>query len=305
MKCPRMIIKLSGLKSDIQKARKDTNINPTEAQINAENYKKGSFKWNGLNIKIENPKGSIRSGTADNGKKWSIEMKYGYGYISNAQDAKDGDKIDIFIGDHPESQIVFVIDQMFKGKFDEHKCVIGALTEEEAKKTYLANYEKGWTGLGAISYLTVDQFKEWAKKGNTKKPVKGQSIKVAITAGELIPKGWAGIRNSVAGVYKGMRKTKPTKNLLHIARNNVEALPFELPLLAVPGTSGVPSFTAPAFKNQIIRPPLKWFLQNGGVASKKMINKYPGIVSKAYGSSEISPYIINKMNRNRYLNKLL
>jgi len=180
MNCPRTIIKQAGLKADIVQARKDTNTNPSEAQIKAENYKKGVFRWNELVIKIENPKGSTRSGISPDGNKWSIKMKYDYGYIFNGQDGKDGDKIDIFIGDHPESEVVYVIDQMFNGKFDEHKCVIGALTEEEAKKTYLANYEKGWK-CGPITAMTVDHFKEWVKKGNTGKPVSKQELfKVAI-----------------------------------------------------------------------------------------------------------------------------
>jgi len=186
MKCPRAIIKTAGIKTDIAAARRNTNTNPSEKQIEAENYKKGSFQWNGLTIKIENPRGSTRSGTSGNGKEWSIVMKYDYGYLASGQDGRDGDKIDIFIGDNPDSQLVFVIDQMFNGKFDEHKCVLGALTKEQAKKTYLSNYEKGWTGLGSISSLTVEQFKEWSKNGNAKKPLEGQSVKVAIITGKLI-----------------------------------------------------------------------------------------------------------------------
>lgn len=180
MNCPAVIkestIYTSVFYKDIQQARKDTNTNPSEAQIKAENYKKGTFRWNGLVIKIENPKGSTRSGTSSDGKKWSIQMKYDYGYIAEAQKSKDNDAIDVFIGDHPESQVVYVIDQMFNGKFDEHKCVIGALDEEEARKTYLANYEKGWKGLGQIKALTVEQFKEWVKEGNTRKAINKQEL---------------------------------------------------------------------------------------------------------------------------------
>ena len=179
MKCPAIVkestIYTSVFYKDIQQARKDTNTNPSEAQIKAENYKKGTFRWNGLVIKIENPKGSTRSGTSPDGKKWSIKMKYDYGYIGQTK-GKDGDAVDIFIGDHPESQIVYVVDQTYNGKFDEHKCVIGALDEEEARKTYLANYEKGWSGLGSIKALTVEQFKEWVKSGNTRKAINKQEL---------------------------------------------------------------------------------------------------------------------------------
>lgn len=169
-------MKLSGIKQDIINARKQTNRNPSEAQIKAENYKKGYFKWNGLTIKIENPKGSTRSGTSPEGKKWSTTMKHDYGYIGKTKSKADGDAVDIFMGDHPDSQIVHIVDQINKdGKFDEHKCILGAIDEKEARKTYLANYEKGWK-CGKITALTVEQFKEWIMKGKTGKPLKKQEL---------------------------------------------------------------------------------------------------------------------------------
>ena len=36
------------------------------------------------------------------------------------------------------------------GKFDEHKVLLGFNSVDEAKKGYLANYEKGWKGLGGM-----------------------------------------------------------------------------------------------------------------------------------------------------------
>lgn len=180
------IVKLSEVKSDIQAARRNTDTSPSDAQIKAENYKKGKFRWNGLVIRLENPKGSIRSGTSDDGKEWSIKMKYDYGYIGSTKSKADGGAVDVFVGPHPDSKVVHVIDQMFKGKFDEHKCVIGAKDKEEAKKVYLANYEKGWK-CGPINSMTVDQFKEWVKKGNTGKPVSDQKLfKIAYDVADKI-----------------------------------------------------------------------------------------------------------------------
>jgi N12 class adenine-specific DNA methylase len=54
---------------------------PTQAQKEAGNYKKGHTKLHGLDISIENPKGSTRSGTDPAGKEWSQEMQHHYGYI--------------------------------------------------------------------------------------------------------------------------------------------------------------------------------------------------------------------------------
>ncbi|MBA7684267.1 hypothetical protein ES703_92658 [subsurface metagenome] len=49
-----------------------------------------------------------------------------------------------------------MIDQMKVGafgptRFDEHKVMMGFDSEAEAHEAYLANYEEGWQGLGAIT----------------------------------------------------------------------------------------------------------------------------------------------------------
>lgn len=143
---------------------------PTEAQQEAGNYQKGHVKLNGFDISIENPAGSERKGTDKGGKSWSVTMKHHYGYLRGTI-GKDKDHIDVFIGDHPESQKVYVVDQVNKdGAFGEHKVLMGFDSEPEARAGYLANYEKGWQGLGAITEMSVDEFKDWAA-GDTAKPV--------------------------------------------------------------------------------------------------------------------------------------
>ncbi len=139
---------------------------PTEAEKKAGNYRKAKLNFNGLQISIENPTGSMRSGTDPGGKKWSQEIKHHYGYIRQSE-AKDGDHVDVFLGDNAaNSELpVFVIDQVNPktGKYDEAKVVMGASTEAEAAKIYLANYEKGWKGLGGIKQMPLDKFKTWVK----------------------------------------------------------------------------------------------------------------------------------------------
>lgn len=44
---------------------------PTQAQIEAGNYKKGHIKVHGLDIAVENPRGSERRGTDPDGKEWA------------------------------------------------------------------------------------------------------------------------------------------------------------------------------------------------------------------------------------------
>ena len=155
----------------IEAARAEVAPEPTEAQKEAGNYKKGHLKLQGLDIALENPKGSTRSGTDRDGKAWQSTMAHDYGYIKRTTGA-DGDHVDVFIGDQPDSEMVYVVDQVDPktGKFDEHKVMMGFADEQSARDGYLANYEKGWKGLGSIKAMPVEEFKRWVKGGDTTKP---------------------------------------------------------------------------------------------------------------------------------------
>lgn len=153
----------------VDDAAKNINPNPTDKQKETGNYRKGHVRVHGLDIALENGKGQTRSGTAKNGKKWSIVMKHAYGYIKRTE-GSDGDHVDVFVGDHPESEKVFIVNQVDpdSGKFDEHKCMLGFDSEDEARKGYLANYEKGWKGLGSMKAMSIGEFKDWLKGDTTK-----------------------------------------------------------------------------------------------------------------------------------------
>jgi len=160
-----------------EEAKVDTN--PTEAQKEAGNYKKGHIKVDGLNITIEQPKGSIRRGTDANGKQWESEMHNTYGYIRGTESV-DGDHIDIFLSDNPTEGNVFVVDQVNKdGSFDEHKVMYGFSDMESAKRAYLSNYEEGWQGLGSITEVKKEDFKKWidSSKRKTKPFAEYTSVK--------------------------------------------------------------------------------------------------------------------------------
>ena len=160
-----------------EEAKVDTN--PTEKQKEAGNYKKGHIKVDGLDVTIEQPKGSIRRGTDANGNKWESEMHNTYGYIKGTESV-DGDHIDIFLSDNPAEGNVYVVDQVNKdGSFDEHKVMYGFTDMESAEKAYLSNYEKGWQGLGSITGVSKEDFKKWidSSKRKTKPFAKYSSVK--------------------------------------------------------------------------------------------------------------------------------
>jgi putative uncharacterized protein (fragment) len=149
-----------------EEAKVDTN--PTEAQKEAGNYKKGHIKVDGFNVTIEQPKGSVRRGKDANGKEWETEMHNTYGYIRGTESV-DGDHIDIFLSDNPTEGNVFVVDQVNKdGSFDEHKVMYGFSDMESARKAYLSNYEEGWQGLGNITEVSKDEFKKWIDSSKRK-----------------------------------------------------------------------------------------------------------------------------------------
>lgn len=137
------------------------DTNPTEAQKEAGNYKKGHIKINGFDVTIEQPDGSVRSGKDASGKKWSQVMNNTYGYIRGTEGV-DGDHIDVFLGPDMNSDMVYVVDQVnTDGSFDEHKVMMGFSSLEDARSAYLSNYEDGWQGLGNITGVALDEFKKW------------------------------------------------------------------------------------------------------------------------------------------------
>lgn len=165
------------ISSEVDKAAHEAATSPTneikppsQAQIEAGNYKKGHLKIAGLDVTIENPQGSERSGTDEAGKPWSQKMANHYGYFKRTEGA-DGDQVDTFIGPNTDSQDVYVVDQnKHDGKFDEHKVMLGFDSVDAARKGYLANYEPGWDGIRSIAHMSATEFKQWLKNGDQNLP---------------------------------------------------------------------------------------------------------------------------------------
>ena len=158
----------NAVQAAVAAAEAETNPEPTEAQKEAGNYKKGHLKIDGFDVSIENPKGSVRRGTDASGKQWEQEMQNTYGYIRGTEGV-DGDHIDVFFSDDPSQGDVFVVDQVNKdGSFDEHKVMYGFPDIESARKAYLSNYEDGWQGLGAITPVSKEEFKKWIDSSHRK-----------------------------------------------------------------------------------------------------------------------------------------
>ena len=173
----------ASLQSSIEAAEAETDTNPTDGQKEAGNYKKGHVKVAGFNISIEQPRGSVRSGTDANGKKWSVTMNNTYGYMTDNVGV-DGDHLDVFLSNDIDSwnqQNVYVVDQYnLDGTFDEHKVMLGFNDRDEATDAYFSNYDSSWrTSKRKIITSTVpmDIFKKWIESSNRKtKPIAEYSL---------------------------------------------------------------------------------------------------------------------------------
>lgn len=161
----------------IADAAEDAERHPTHLQRKIGNYKKGHIWLNGLNITIENAKGSKRGEKDKFGRGWKVKMPAAYGYIRGTVGADDM-QVDCYLGKHEASPLVFVIDQdkftvggSDKG-FDETKVMLGYKTLKRALKDYLASHfdGQGHERLAAVTQMSYAELKSWLAKGDMKKP---------------------------------------------------------------------------------------------------------------------------------------
>ena len=149
----------------------DQNASP--AQIEAGVYQKGHMELYGptnpLRITIETPKGGTR--TATDGS-WSVpNYPDTYGYVKGTR-AKDGEQVDVHVGDDLQTAQVYLIDQINPdGTYDEAKGMLAFPSQESAVNAYAAGFSdgKGLSRIGAISPMSVQRFKRWLNSGKTRK----------------------------------------------------------------------------------------------------------------------------------------
>lgn len=158
----------------VEAASAEVNTEPTPAQAEAGNYKKGHITIGEFDITIENLAGSVRKGIDADGKEWSTTMANTYGYIKGTEGV-DGDHIDVFLHENMDmwnGRKVYVVDQTnTDGSFDEHKVMLGFNDEWDAMHAYLANYDRTWAdthpGL-RISETNIEDFNKWVQSSHRK-----------------------------------------------------------------------------------------------------------------------------------------
>lgn len=164
---------------DIEQAAAVTDAEPSPAQKQSDNYRKGRVQFEEGHplakigaIAIETAKGNER--IAKDGS-WAVTMPVHYGHLQIAEGA-DGDKADVFVGDDVSAKKVYVIDQINADTkaFDELKAMVAFPSMQAARAAYEASFSdgRGRDRIGAISEMTPAQFVMRAKANNLKKAVR-------------------------------------------------------------------------------------------------------------------------------------
>ncbi|MGZ8317515.1 MAG: PLxRFG domain-containing protein [Telluria sp.] len=135
---------------------------PSGAQALAGNYKKGQGTVAGLSISFENAAGSVREDKNNQPPRWQTLMQDHYGYFKGVPArAPDKDRVDVFVKNNTPDDWngnAYVVDQNDEaGNFDEPKVILGADSAEDARATYLRNYDAGFENrIGAITELPLE-----------------------------------------------------------------------------------------------------------------------------------------------------
>ena len=157
---------------EVDPAGGPANVSP--AQREAGNFKKKHESVNGVQVAIENPKGSTRI-RADSG---ASKMAADYGQILNEHRAEDNDgkNTDTFVGPHKHSDKVFVVNQQHPhtGKFNEHKVLLGYKDRAHALRDYAHSFSDGLghKRIQSVVEMNTSQLKDWLKKANHTAPLK-------------------------------------------------------------------------------------------------------------------------------------
>ena len=130
-----------------------------DAALDRDGRARKRIKWHGLDISIENPRGSTRKGTDAGGHKWSVKLSHDYGYLHKTQGV-DGDSVDCFMGDDPNSEHVYVIHTMKSPdfvEFDEDKCMLNFSSAADARAAFFANYDRP-EHFGSLEAMPIGKF---------------------------------------------------------------------------------------------------------------------------------------------------
>lgn len=119
----------------------------------------------GVQVQIENMAGTVRSGPG-----WHVEMPADYGFIPCVGSAEgDMEWMDCFVGRQRDSEDVWIVDMADPrtGKFDEHKCMLGFASEDDARRCIEDAYHDGAARrIISITHMGREKFAAWLRSGD-------------------------------------------------------------------------------------------------------------------------------------------
>jgi N12 class adenine-specific DNA methylase len=145
---------------------------PSKGQIEANNAPLGHAKVGGLSVSFENPAGSVRQDKLNDPPQWETTLQDHYGYFKGvAARAPDKEHVDVFVKPGTPKDYsgpAFVVDQNDEdGNFDEPKVILGAASLDDARATYLRNYDAGFENrIRGITQLSMPELKARLKDPN-------------------------------------------------------------------------------------------------------------------------------------------
>ena len=159
--------------ADVARAAAAVDQDHSGAQGEANNVQRGHATWNGLGLTLETGSQNVRRGTVPGtGETWEQTTGAPYGYWKGVKGA-DGDNLDVYVGPNPTAPTVFILDENDQktGKFKQHKTFIGFQTPAQAYEAYVGSSGKAPSQVRGMSAMSVDQFRDWTKSGEVKKPL--------------------------------------------------------------------------------------------------------------------------------------
>lgn len=131
---------------------------------------KKTIDFQGIEIKVDRPKGFIMFGHDAKGKPWRREYKYDYGYIPQTLGG-DHDGLDVFIGPNAEAKGTYwVVQTKPDGTFDEYKIFLGFDDEKSAREAYAQHIPRKL--MHEVSTMSVEMMKAMLGNANPKEAIK-------------------------------------------------------------------------------------------------------------------------------------
>lgn len=134
----------------------------------------GRRKFRGLNLSIENRKGSYRHWyDPHEDRKGKTKQLHPYGYIRMSK-GMDGDHVDCYLGPDEKATHVYVITTNKAPEFkteDEQKCMLGFASAKAAKEAFLAHFDdtRFFRSMKSLPYAKFEEKVLGTRKSKVKK----------------------------------------------------------------------------------------------------------------------------------------